>query len=153
MPQPPPAPRAPLQRVQASPNRGPGRSPGVGRGQGSPEDLGDRYGVPLTPSGLLLFRKMCSPQVGPSGAGRSPAPHTKERDPNRILPIAPSEPEAALDLRHRIVFNAYWAGTTVISSVNHFLQISAREPSFFISIRISCTLSRRATSSLRKPMP
>ena len=33
-----------------------GRSPGAGRGQGSPEDLGDRCGVPLS--------------SGPSGAGR-----------------------------------------------------------------------------------
>ena len=42
-----------------------GRSPGAGRGQGSPEDLGDRCGVPLS-SGL-------------SGAGRLPAHQTQAR--------------------------------------------------------------------------
>ena len=45
------------------------------------------------------------------------------------------------------------SATTVMSEPNHFSEMAAREPSAFISFRMSCTLSRRARSSLRKPMP
>ena len=50
-------------------------------------------------------------------------------------------------------YGNYSAGTTVISDPNHWVEIFSSVPSFFISISSSSTLSRRAMSSLRKPMP
>ena len=41
--------------------------------------------------------------------------------------------------------------TVVTSDPNHFVEISESVPSARISERISCTLSRRAWSSLRNP--
>ena len=66
--------------------------------------------------------------------------------PSFMSPYAPARQRRAVRKRTQ-------SATTVMSEPNHFSEMATREPSAFISFRMSCTLSRRARSSLRKPMP
>ena len=93
---------------------------------------------PCAPSGVKGYYPLREPWHLLCHGGKTPA--------KLHVSLRPCAPAHAVRKRTQ-------SATTVMSEPNHFSEMAAREPSAFISFRMSCTLSRRARSSLRKPMP